>query len=71
MGISSLNSGTLFKYGKLFSFKKSKEYFENYSFHLNKKYSPEDTPEKFAIGYTEVCIIPEKLSLHYKFDFLE
>ena len=69
IGISSLNSGTLFKYGKLFSYKKSKEYFENYSSHLNKEYSPEELT--YPTGYKEVCIIPEKLSLHYKFDFLE
>ena len=69
MGTGSLNSGTLFKYGKLFSYKKSKEYFENYSSHLNKEYSTEELT--YPTGYKEVCIIPEKLSLHYKFDFLE
>jgi hypothetical protein len=64
---SQLNSGTLFKYGKLFSRKVTKEYFDNYGSFVKKEYMEKEL--KYPTGYTEVPIIPEKLSLHFKFDY--
>ena len=61
-----LNSGTLFKYGN-FSRKTSNGYFDNYISFVNKKYMKAE--KVYPTGYTEVPIIPEKLSLHYKFDY--
>jgi hypothetical protein len=71
INLGRLNSGTLFKYGNLFSHKnkKSKEYFNNYTLFVNEKYM--DTEIKYATGYTEVSIIPEKLSFHFKFDLFQ
>jgi hypothetical protein len=60
-----LNSGTLFKYGN-FSSKIPNEYFDNYGSFVNGKYKEEE--KVYPTGYTEVPIIPEKLSLHFKFD---
>lgn len=60
-----LNSGTLFKYGN-FNRKKSKEYFDNYGSYVKREYMKEE--KLYPTGYTEVPIIPEKLSLHFKFD---
>ena len=60
---SPLNAGTLFKYGKSFN---EKSYYNEYSAYLNKKEESE-----YLYGYTEAIIIPDKLSLHYKFDAFE
>ena len=60
-----LNSGALFKYGN-FNNKLSKDYFDNYGSFVNGKYKEEE--KVYPTGYTEVPIIPEKLSLHFKFD---
>jgi len=71
---SLLNSGTLFKYGKLFSSKVSKNYFSNYGSFVNTKSNEKEDVnfeknEIYLTDYTEVPIIPEKLSLHFKFDY--
>ena len=65
--LSRLMSGTLFKYGKFFSPKGSKEYFTNYNMHINNAYKKEE--QKYLTGYTEVPIIHGQVSLHYKFDY--
>jgi hypothetical protein len=67
INLGRLNSGTLFKYGKLFSRKVTKEYFDNYGSFVKKEYLEKEL--KYPTGYTEVPIIPEKLSLHFKFDY--
>ncbi len=71
---SLLNSGTLFKYGKLFTSKVSKEYFSNYGSFVNRKSNKKEDVypeknEKYLTDYTEVPIILDKLSLHFKFDY--
>jgi hypothetical protein len=58
-----LKTGTLFKYGKSFN---NKIYYSEYPAYLNKHVESE-----YLYGYTEAIIIPDKLSLHYKFDTFE
>lgn len=68
INIESIKSGTLFKYGQSFSLKSTQNYFRNYLSYIKNKY---DVHEKnYLTGYKEVPIIPEQLSLHYKFDIL-
>ena len=67
INLGRLNSGTLFKYGKLFSRKVTKDYFDNYGSFVKKEYMEKEL--KYPTGYTEVPVIPEELSLHFKFDY--
>ena len=61
-------SGTLFKYGNEFSTQNLSTYFTTYLNHINLSYDPK---EKIHLtGYREFKLIPNALSLHYKFDSL-
>ena len=60
LNTNQLKTGTLFKYGN--NFRKS-NYFNDYQSFLNNTEESE-----YLFGYTEAVIIPDKLSLHYKFE---
>lgn len=66
--VNRLKSGTLFKYGKTFSPLKSQEYFDRYLTFLSRGFDPQE--DNYLTGYTEVVVIPEQLSLHFRFDYL-
>lgn len=66
--VDRLKSGTMFKYGKTFSPMKSQEYFDRYLTFLPKGYDPQE--DNYLTGYSEVVVIPEQLSLHFRFDYL-
>ena len=61
-----LKSGTLFKYGNTFSASKTQGYFQEYLVYSYRKYDKKENV--FLTGYTEFVVIPEQLSLHFRFD---
>jgi hypothetical protein len=66
INISRLKSGTLFKYGQSFSFENNQDYFQKYLTYIKNEFDKSET--KYLTGYNEVVVIPEELSLHYRFD---
>lgn len=66
--VDRLKSGTMFKYGKTFSPLKTQEYYDRYLTFLSRGFDSQE--HNYLTGYTEVVVIPEQLSLHFRFDYL-